>query len=165
MPPVLPWRGWCRMTDTGIVVRPFRPTDQTAAQELILSGLAERWGHLDPAKNPDLDDIATAYAAGTFLLAWDGDEIVGTGALIHEAEGMARIVRMSVAAARRRQGIGSLILRHLLAAARAAGYRQVTLETTSTWHDAIAFYERHGFRQIGAWDGDTHFVLDLGEGV
>lgn len=151
------------MPGKNIRVLPLRREDQATARQLILSGLAERWGHLDPTKNPDLDDIATAYADATFLLAWDGDELVGTGALIHEAAEVARIVRMSVAAARRRQGIGSLILRRLLAAARAAGYRQVTLETTSTWHDAIAFYQRHGFRQIGTWDGDTHFILDPAE--
>jgi len=163
MPALSSHREPAKMPSNSIRILPLCRKDQAPARRLILSGLAERWGHLDPTKNPDLDDIATVYAGTTFLLAWDGDELVGTGALIHEVAGAARIVRMSVAAARRRQGIGSLILRHLLAAARAAGYRQVTLETTSTWHDAIAFYQRHGFREIGAWDGDTHLLLDLGE--
>ena len=144
-----------------IVIRPFRLDDQAAAQRLIVTGLAEHFGFLDPTANPDLDDIASTYADGTFLLAWQGDELVGTGALIHEKQGLARIVRMSVAPHLRRQGIGTLILERLCEQARAAGYRQIVLETTATWDDVIAFYRRNGFRVIGSWDGDTHFVLDL----
>jgi GNAT superfamily N-acetyltransferase len=144
-----------------ISVRPFRPEDQFAAQELILAGLEEHWGYLDPTKNPDLDDIASTYADGLFLVAHCGDELVGTGALTREADGTAHIVRMSVAAHARRRGIGTLILCHLCEQARALGHRQILVETTSTWNGAIAFYERHGFQAIGSYDGDTYFVLDL----
>jgi len=146
---------------SGILIRPFRPEDQAAAQGLILDGLVEHWGFLDPTKNPDLDDIASTYADGTFLVAWLGDDLVGTGALVREADGVARIVRMSVATHLRRRGIGTLVLKRLCGEARAAGYAQIVLETTSTWEDAIAFYKRNGFRVIGSRDGDTHFVLDL----
>jgi len=150
-----------RYSDNDIVIRPFQPEDQAAAQALILAGLEEHWGYLDPTKNPDLDDIASAYANGVFLVARRGDEVIGTGALIPETDAIARIVRMSVAAHARRRGIGTRILRHLREQAQADGRRQIVLETTSTWADAIAFYERNGFRPIGSWDGDTHFVLDL----
>lgn len=146
-----------------IIIRPFRPEDQTATQKLILAGLAEYWDRLDPTRNPDLDDIGVSYADGTFLVAWQGDELVGTGALVREAESVGRVVRMSVVAHKRRCGIGSFILQRLCERARGAGYVQLVLETTSTWEDAIAFYESHGFRPVGSWDGDTHFVLELGE--
>ncbi len=144
-----------------IVLRPFCPKDQAAAQRLILAGLEERWGYLDPTKNPDLDDIASTYANSTFLVAWRGDELVGTGALVHEARGIARIVRMSVAAPMRRRGIGALILQRLCEQAQTDGYRQIVLETTSTWDDAITFYQRRGFRIVAFRDGDTHLLLDL----
>ena len=144
-----------------ITIRPFRSEDQAAAQALILAGLEEHWGYLDPTKNPDLDDIASTYAHATFLVAWQGDVLIGTGALIRDGDGVARIVRMSVAKRARRRGIGTLILCHLCEQARALGYRQIVLETTSTWKGAVAFYERNGFQVIGSRDGDTHFVLDL----
>ncbi|HNT75804.1 MAG TPA: GNAT family N-acetyltransferase [Anaerolineae bacterium] len=143
-----------------LTLRPFCPADQDAVKALILAGLVEHWGFLDPTLNPDLNDIAASYADAVFLTAWLDAELVGAGALIHEAEGVARIVRMSVAREKRRIGIGQAILRQLCKYARSAGYRQIVLETTSTWEDVIAFYERFGFRRIGAWDGDTHFVLD-----
>lgn len=144
-----------------LTIRPFCPADQEAVKALILAGLREHWGVLDPALNPDLNDIAASYADAVFLTAWVGDDLVGVGALIHEAAGVARIVRMSVARERRRLGVGQAILRQLCEHARSAGYCRVVLETTSTWDDAIAFYERFGFRRIGTWDGDTHFALAL----
>jgi len=144
-----------------VVIRPFRPRDQAAAKDLILAGLEAHWGFLDPTKNPDLDDIASTYADAIFLLAWQGDKVVGTGALVYEEEGVGRIVRMSVAPHLRRRRIGTLLLACLCERARAAGYRRLVLETTSTWEDAIAFYERQGFQRVGSWDGDTHFVLAL----
>jgi putative acetyltransferase len=144
-----------------IILRPFEPADQAAARGLILAGLAEHWGTLDPTLNPDLRDIAATYGEAVFFVAVAGSTLVGTGVLIHEAPGVARIVRMSVAASWRRRGIARTILAALCAEARAAGYRQIVLETTATWAGAIAFYQRNGFTITGTHDGDTHFVLDL----
>ena len=144
-----------------IQIRPFAPTDQTAAKTLILRGLEEHWGVLDLTKNPDLDDIAASYADGVFLVALQGEELVGTGALLPETEGVGRIVRMSVATALRRHGLGKALLDRLCTAARQKGYRQLVLETTKTWDDAIGFYTRYGFRTVHIDDEDHHFSLIL----
>lgn len=144
-----------------LLIRSFAPVDQIAVKALILAGLVERWGFLDVTKNPDLDDIAHSYADAVFLTAWLDDVLVGTGVLVHEAVGVARIVRMSVARAQRRCGIGQALLQRLCVHAQADGCQQVVLETTSTWADAVAFYTCYGFRALGTWDGNTHFALDL----
>ena len=146
-----------------IVVRPFQAEDQPAAKELILASMIEHWGWLDRTKNPDLDDIAASYADGAFLCAWLAGELVGTGALVPEREGVARIVRMSVAASMRRRGIGTKILQGLCECARSAGYRQLVLETTARWEDAIAFYEARGFRRVASRPGEAQFTLTLSE--
>ncbi|MGD0174575.1 MAG: GNAT family N-acetyltransferase [Anaerolineales bacterium] len=145
----------------GLSLRPFRPEDQTQAEDLILEGLKEHWGSIDTQRNPDLDDIAASYTRGFFLVAALGDRIVATGALIPRAAGVAEIVRMSVARAERRRGIGSAVLRRLLEDAKAAGYQKIILETTATWDEAIAFYQKHGFRFTHLRGGDTFFALDL----
>jgi ribosomal protein S18 acetylase RimI-like enzyme len=144
-----------------VEIREFRPEDQVAAKQLVLAGMKERWGTIDPTKNPDLENISSTYAEGTFFTAWQNGKLVGTGAIVQESAVVARIVRMSVAAHLRRRGIGREILQHLTDSARSSGYRKVVAETTSTWTDAIAFYRSCGFRVVGSWDGDTHFVLDL----
>jgi GNAT superfamily N-acetyltransferase len=115
--------------------------------------------------NPDLNDIATTYASGIFLVATLGGQLVGTGALLPEVtpEGVhaLRVVRMSVRADLRRQGLGRRILDALLAHARAQGCRLLVLETTSTWTDAVRFYARYGFQLVEEKDGGTHMTLEL----
>ena len=56
--------------------------------------------------------------------------------------------------------MGSKILEGLLESARAAGYRRAVLETTQSWADAAAFYERRGFREIRRRGGEGHLALD-----
>jgi GNAT superfamily N-acetyltransferase len=142
-------------------IRPFSAKDQDAARQLILAGLEEHWGVLDPTKNPDLDDITASYAHGLFLAGWLDGELCATGALIPEGEGTGRIVRMSVARQRRRQGIGRQMLARLVEAARLAGYRRVVLETTAAWQDAVGFYQGLGFESLGEWNEDRHFAMDV----
>ncbi|MBC8233103.1 GNAT family N-acetyltransferase, partial [bacterium] len=107
----------------------------------------------------------SSYANATFLVAWLGDRIVGTGALVPRSEQVAEIVRMSVTADIRRQGIGTKILERLCHEARRLGFQRIILETTSTWHEVIEFYKRFGFRithhRDGEFGGDVHFALDL----
>jgi putative acetyltransferase len=144
-----------------LTIVPFRPENQTEVRCLILAGLTEHWGQLDPTKNPDLNDIRATYAQATFLVAWWHGTIVGTGALLPRSAHIAEIVRMSVAAHMRRHGIGRRLLQHLVAHAKARGYRQIILETTATWYEVIAFYQRNGFRIAHYRDEDMYFVLDL----
>jgi len=142
-------------------IRPFRPADQCAAKALILKGLEEHWGTLDPTLNPDLDDIATSYGDGTFFVATQGDRIVGTGALKLHGDGSGEVVRMSVATDCRRQGVGRRILDALIEDGRARGLNRIILETTATWQGAIAFYQAAGFTVTHHKDGDIYFVLPL----
>lgn len=142
-------------------IRDFLPTDQTAARQLILDGLADHWGELDLSLNPDLNDIAVSYADGVFLVAYEGEQLVGTGALVPEGDGNGRIVRMSVAHSLRRRGIGRCLLEALLRRGRKIGYQAIVLETTETWEDAIGFYQQYGFETTHHANGDRHFRLNL----
>jgi putative acetyltransferase len=144
-----------------VAIVPFRPEHQAEVKRLILAGLTEHWGHLDPTKNPDLNDIGATYAQAIFLVAWWHGTIVGTGALMPRSVHIAEIVRMSVVAHMRRHGIGRRLLQHLMAHAKARRYRHIILETTATWHDVIAFYQQNGFQITHYRNGDVHFVRDL----
>ncbi len=146
------------------IIRLFQPEDQTAVKTLILDGLRERWGELDPSKNPDLADIAASYAEGSSGWRRSSGRIVGTGALVPRGEGVSEIRRMSVAHDLRRRGIGGAILRRLIEDARSAGCRTIILETTSTWRDAAGFYRKHGFRVTHRQGDDTYFLLELNPG-
>jgi putative acetyltransferase len=145
----------------GVTLALFQPAEQAEVKNLVLTGLGEHWGEIDPTLNLDLNDIATTYAGATFLVAHCQGVIVGTGALVPRQEGTAEIVRMSVAAGMRRRGIGRLILQRLVDQARVQGFRRVVLETTETWDQVITFYQDNGF-QITHWrEGDVYFAIDL----
>ena len=150
-------------TKSAIDILPFQPQDQKAAQALILAGLVEHWGFLDETKNPDLVDIAASYRDGVFLVAWLDGQIVGTGASLPRADQTVEVVRMSVTSQLRRRGVGRQILDELCRQAQQAGYQRVILETTTTWHEVIAFYTQFGFQITHYTEGDVYFTLDLEE--
>jgi ribosomal protein S18 acetylase RimI-like enzyme len=144
-----------------INILPFQPENQAEVKSLVLNGLTEHWGTLDPSKNPDLDDIGLTYANAVFLVAWQNNKIIGTGALVPKSSDTAEIVRMSVAANMRRNGIGEKILQRLCEHAKSTGYKRLVLETTDSWHEVIEFYKKFGFQITHYLDGDVYFALDL----
>lgn len=144
-----------------ITIYPFLPRYQQEAKELILAGLTEHWGFLDAGKNLDLEDIAASYAQGLFLVAKLEHQVVGTGALLPLTNDTAQIVRMSVKVDLRRNGIGRKILDRLIEYACKHSYKQVVLETTETWQEAVKFYLQYGFSITHHKDGDVYFNLDL----
>ena len=148
-----------------LAIVPFCSQDQRVVKELILEGLKEHWGALDESKNPDLDDIASSYASGVFLVAWRNGEIVGTGAFRPLPDGTVEVVRMSVQAGLRRRGIGRIILAELCQRAYRKGYKKAVLETTASWQEVIEFYKAFGFEVMHYADGNLHFALDLQEFV
>jgi putative acetyltransferase len=144
-----------------ITLQPFQPADQAEAKALILAGLVDHWGWLDPTLNPDLNDIVSTYAGALFLVARCDGRLVGTGALVPRQDGSAEVVRMSVASDFRRRGLGRTILARLVQHARESGIRRVVLETTQTWSEVVAFYLQFGFHITHYQDGDVYFALDL----
>lgn len=136
-----------------LLIRSFSPDDQASVRTLILAGLADHWGDIDPSLNPDVADIAGSYAGETFLVACKDEEIVGCGALVRRDNITGEIVRMSVRKDLRGKGLGRAVLAALCADARRRGFRRLTLETTAHWHGVRAFYEACGFTF-------THFIDD-----
>lgn len=83
----------------------------------------------------------------TFYSAWDGMNLAGCGALKRLDPEHGELKSMRAAPAYRGKGVGKAILLHLLAEARARGYRRVSLETgrPAAFLPAQRLYEAHGF--------------------
>lgn len=144
-------------------IRQFAPADQAAVRALVLAGLQDHWGTLDPTLNPDLNDLAGWYGPldGHTIVAEIDGEIVGTGTIHRVDEQTSVLVRMSVARTHRGQGLGKALVRALVETARARGYARLICETTDTWQDAINLYLATGFRIVDRRDGDYHFEMTL----
>ena len=94
-------------------VREMRPDESDAVRSLILDGLVEHWGTIDPALNRDLDDLG-GRSDRVVLVATDEHRVVGTGTIIRRDDRCAEIVRMSVAHDHRRTGVGQLLVEELV---------------------------------------------------
>lgn len=150
-----------RRAADGVAIGLAQPRDLAAVRALIIAGLTQRWGEYRGSMNPDLEAFERTYSLASVIVATRDCEVVGCGILVDDAPGVARIVRMSVAADLQRTGIGGNVLRALLERAVQLGYSEVVLETSADWHSAVRFYTRHGFTPTGQRDGDQHFRFDL----
>ncbi len=110
--------------------------------------------NLDGLKAPDV----------TFWTVWNGGELLGCGALKALGARHGEVKSMRTPAAKRRQGAGRRVLRHIIDEARARGYERLSLETGTApaFHPAHRLYESHGFRRcgpFGAYQADPNSVF------
>lgn len=151
---------------TDLHISECRAEDREPVRQLILEGLAERWGgEVDESLNPDLGDLASAYAGGRIVVGRVGDRVVATGMLKPVGPGVVEIVRMSVASDQRRNHHGTHVLQSLLQVARQMGANRVVLETCDSWKEAIRFYLSFGFTithyRDSPWCREVVFAFDL----
>lgn len=83
----------------------------------------------------------------TFWTVRDGSALAGCGALKTLDPGHAEIKSMRTAPGYTQQGIGSLLLRHMMSEARKQGISRLSLETGSMpfFEPARRLYRKHGF--------------------
>jgi len=103
-----------------------------------------------------------------FLAAWQGDRVVGTGAVRRMAgeaqtagEPYGEIKRMYVDPALRGQRLGARMVVALEEALRLQGVTLALLETGRDQHEAIRLYERQGYTRRGPFGGYADNGLSL----
>jgi putative acetyltransferase len=98
-------------------------------RELLERHLAYAKANTRPEDVHALEVEALVDPSVTFFSFRTEGELLGVGALQHLDDWHAEIKSMHTAEAARGQGIGRAMLDHLIAAARDAGYRRVSIET------------------------------------
>ena len=96
---------------------------------------------LDGLKHPDV----------SFWSAWDGESLLGCGALKRLDAEHGEIKSMRTVDAHRRRGVAAAMLEHLLEEAARREYRRLSLETGSMdgFEPARRLYARYGFDCCG----------------
>lgn len=91
----------------------------------------------------------------SFYALWEGEELLGVGALKALEARAGEIKSMRTADAHLRKGVGATILEHIIAEARRRGYTRLSLETGSgpVFEPAVTLYRKYGFTEGGAFDG------------
>ena len=87
----------------------------------------------------------------TFWSVWNGEELVGCGALKELDAQHAEIKSMRTASAHLRKGVASSLLQHLINEAKRRNYRRLSLETGSmdAFEPARRLYAKFGFNNCG----------------
>ena len=133
------------LPDLRIEPVPFDHPDAVALRAAQRAELTARYGTPDSEPGP----APTSADTTVFLLARDAaGEAVGCGALRALGDGIGEVKRMYVVPVRRRTGVAGAVLAALEAEARRRGWSVLKLETGTEQPDAMAFYERHGYRRI-----------------
>jgi putative acetyltransferase len=109
---------------------------------------------LDRLRGPDI----------SFWTAWEGEQLLGCGALKELTHRHGEIKSMRTPAALRRKGAGRALLEHIIQTARERGYEQLSLETGShpAFEPAQRLYQRFGFVLCGPFADyreDPHSVF------
>jgi putative acetyltransferase len=84
----------------------------------------------------------------TFWTVWDGSNLIGCGAIKELDSNHAEIKSMRIGIARRKKGVASMLLEHILNKAKLKGYRHISLETGSMsfFEPARNLYTKYGFK-------------------
>ena len=102
---------------------------------------------------------------GAFVVAHDGDDVVGCGALALLDDTTAEVKRMWIHPSRRGTGLGRRLLQQLEAEARRAGATVVVLDTNGALTEAVALYASSGYVAVPPYndnpDADHWFQKSL----
>lgn len=95
----------------------------------------------------------------SFWTIWDGETLLGFGALKRLSADHGEVKSMHTAQQVRGRGVGSAMLRHIIATARASGMSRLSLETGSWeyFRPARDLYRSHGFVECPPF---ADYVLD-----
>jgi ribosomal protein S18 acetylase RimI-like enzyme len=131
------------------MIRPARPGDRTAVEEIVraaYSGYIERIGK---APGPMLDDYAKRIAEGVVSVLGEADgTIVGVIVLLPKTEHLL-LDNIAVRPDRQRRGLGRELIAFAEAETRQMGFAELRLYTHEAMTENIALYARLGFEETG----------------
>ena len=149
----------------------IRPDDLSGPEIALLIGehLRDMHVHTPPESIHALGLEKLRRPEITFWTAWDGDELLGCGALKHLDAGHGEIKSMRTAKAHLRKGVAAAMLRHILGEAKRRGYARVSLETgaMAVFEPARRLYASFGFQPCGPFadygpdPNSRYFTLEL----
>jgi ribosomal protein S18 acetylase RimI-like enzyme len=102
----------------------------------------------------DMDDIQKNYFenGGTFLVMFDNEAMICTGAIRQWKDDICELKRLWLLHEYHSQGLGYRMMQELLTFARAQGYKKIRLETDRVAQSrAQEFYKQIGFYEIPSY--------------
>jgi putative acetyltransferase len=151
-----------------VTIRPIVPGDNTELAAIVRNSLAE-FGADKPGTvyfDPTTDHLFELFQepGSVYFVAEKDGVVLGGAGLSHSAglpEDTCELVKMYLRPEARGIGLGGTLIRQCLDKAKSLGYRNIYLETMPELRQALAIYERFGFRYLDGPLGNTgHFGCD-----
>ncbi len=127
-------------------IRPDNLAGQ-AVQDLLAVHLLGMQSNSPPGSVYALDLSGLKTPDVSVWTAWDGDILMGIGALKELSDTAGEIKSMRTDSKHVRKGVGMSILNHIIDEARRRGYKRLSLETGSgdEFEPALHLYRKRGF--------------------
>ena len=107
-----------------------------------------------------MDFIGEIYKdRGRFWVALKDDKVIGTIAIENRAGDTAKLRRMFVLSEYQGKGIAQKLFKTAVQFARKKGYKEIELSTAHFMKRAHKFYEKQGFKKIGADEKEYFYKL------
>ena len=140
--------------------------DKDEIKKLVLTVLEEFHMSGLKTKTEDLANLERYYFSrrGTFLIAVDGEKIVGTVAVENfesKAPNTALLRRFYVDKGYRRQGIGKRLMEEIIKEAKILGYKKIVLGSEHEFKDAHKAYLAAGFTEYKRDEISVYFEKDI----
>lgn len=137
-----------------IEIRPDNLTGQ-AVQDLLAVHLSGMKDNSPPGSVYALDLSGLRTPDVSVWTAWDGETLLGIGALKELSDRVGEIKSMRTDSKYVRKGVGLSILNHIIDEARSRRYERLCLETGSgdEFEPALHLYRKRGFQNGPAFGG------------
>jgi len=117
--------------------------------------------HLDDPDSTIID------GGGDIIFLVESDRVLGTCALVREADSVFELAKMAVEKSERGRGLGDLLIEATINRGRELGAKTIFLLSNRSLEPAINLYRKHGFVEVAIDDdggyqrADIKMVLDL----
>lgn len=137
-----------------IQIEKLQTSDIEATKALIVEYL--RWMREDLSFQHVEKELATfpdiyKEPEGTFLVAKDGDIVIGCVGIKKIEDSVCEMKRLYVKDDYKGEGIGRALVENILSEARKKGYQKIRLDTLKRMERALGLYEKYGFYYIGQY--------------
>lgn len=164
------------MKNKAIKITPIEQYQIDEAKQVVISVCLEIWNGLlneDDLKRydsmSDIDNVQSHYfdSNGTFLVLFDENRVVGTGAIRKLDDETCELKRMWFLKEYRGKGNGLQMAQMLFDFAKQAGYKKVRLDLANEERQsqALKFYKKLGFYPIERYNNspcDVFMEMSLG---
>lgn len=145
-----------------IEIIPFKPEYSKKFKELNIAWL-EKYFWVEPHDEEVLGNPEKYILSpgGNIFFVKEGEDIIGTVALMKIEEGVFELTKMAVTPRAQGKRIGQKLLEHTLEFARKKGWNTLIIYSNRKLENAIHIYKKYGFEEIPIGESNPYARGDI----